>query len=120
MFFKDKTYETPSAAQLDKLATDVKSKSNEKLNADCAYLLNAFNQTLTESFNSPDKITHSVDIDGSKLNNYIKITECAGTPYDIPAKMTTAGVTVSQGEYTSGSLKYTYYNKINKTLNLYL
>ncbi len=120
MFFNDKIYETPSAEQLDKLATDVKTKSNEKLNSDCAYLLNVFNQTLTESFKDPSKVNHSVDIDVSKLNNYIKLNDCAGTSHDIPAQMKTAGVKINQSDYTSSHLKYTYYNKIDKTLNLYL
>lgn len=120
MFFNSKTYETPSSEQLDKLASDVKSKSNEKLNSDCAYLLNVFNQTLTESFKDPTKVNHSVDIDVLKLNNYIKLNDCAGTSHDIPAQMKTAGVKINQTDYTSGHLKYTYYNKIDKTLYLYL
>lgn len=120
MLSNTQTYETPSADQLDKLATDVKTKSNERLNLDCAYLLNVFNQTLTESFKSPDKINHSVDIDVSKLNKYIRISDCAGTPNDILAQMKTAGVKVNQNEYTTCRLKYTLYNKIDKTLNLSL
>ena len=120
MLSNSQTYETPSAAQLDKLSVDVKTKSNERLNSDCAYLLNVFNQTLTESFNEPSKVNHSVDIDVSKLNNYIRITNCTGTPHDILSQMKNAGVKVNQCEYLTGHLKYTYYHKIDKTLNLYL
>jgi hypothetical protein len=114
------TYETPSAVRLDALAIDAKNKSNERLDADCAYLLNVFNQTLSESFKDPSKVNHSVDIDCSKLNNYIRITNCVGTPHDILAQMKSAGVKVNQCEYITGHLKYTYYHKIDKTLNLYL
>ena len=55
MFSFTKTYNTPSIEQLDALAINVKSKSNERLNSDCAYLLNVFNQTLVESLSSTDK-----------------------------------------------------------------
>lgn len=118
MFSFTKTYNTPSIEQLDALAINVKSKSNERLNSDCAYLLNVFNQTLVESLSSTDKTYHSVDIDASKLNNYIKVTECANTQYDIISTMNNAGVKVEQRNWSS--IKYTFYNKINKTLNLYL
>lgn len=121
MFPNNKTYDTPTADQIEALANDVKTKSNERLNADCEYLLNVFNQTLTESFKDPSKINHSVDIDVDKLNNYYtKITDCNGTPFDIVKQMKTVGVTAKQGDFTSSRLKYTYYHKIDKTLSLYL
>ncbi len=116
------TYNTPTAEQLDKLSRDVNRRADERLESDCKYLLNSMNRVLTESLNTTESFSHSVNIDTNKLNSrFMKLEDCTDTKYNIIQEMKNVGVNVGKTNSFYGSSGASiHYRKITKSIDVYM
>lgn len=118
MFTFTKTYNTPSAESLDKLANQVKQIHNQKIEADCKYISNLIAKLLSESLELPNKQTHSVDINPLKLIYWINLDNCVGKKHDPLKQMGELGVKVNV-KYDRNASNEIIYDKMNKKIFFY-